>query len=88
MHKLVHNNQSLGSASLQKKLSLIALCHFYGAFHREGDLHLIATEFPTGDVDQYLHKSGSHGLGVPNLNLSDFKFLLGKSAPAKLKCFL
>ena len=49
--------------------------HFTGR-----EICTLATEFHTGDVDQCLHKSGSHGPGVPNLNLSDFKFLLGKSS--------
>ena len=46
--------------------------HFTGR-----ELCTLATEFHTGDRDQCLHKSGSHGLGVPNVNLFDFKFLLG-----------
>ena len=49
--------------------------HFTGR-----EICTLATEFHTGDVDQHLHKSGSHGPGVPNLNLSDFKLLLGKSS--------
>ena len=46
--------------------------HFTGR-----EICTLATEFHTGDVDQCLHKSGSHGPGVPNVNLFDFKFLLG-----------
>ena len=44
--------------------------HFTGR-----EICTLATEFHTGDIDQCLHKSGSNG--VPNVNLFDFKFLLG-----------
>ena len=69
---------------------------FIGHFTRR-EICTLATEFHTGDVDQCLHKSGRHGPGVPNVNLFDFKFLLGNYGKvlssagnelAKLKCFL
>ena len=75
-------------------LSLFAtfIGHFTGR-----EICTLATEFHTGDVDQCLHKSGRHGPGVPNVNLFDFKFLLGNYGKvlcsagnelANLKCFL